>query len=80
MYSRSKYIVTEDNDVIIFSAVISHDYFSSVGLKIKSAGFCTIYSEDNNVHVSCFGESHSLIILSHPKEDQFLIERMLSND
>jgi len=75
---KRKYIITEKDDIIIFSECIRHDAF--LHLKPKSAGFVQFFVDDEGkVGVNCYGESISLKLKSLPGDNE-IAERLLLND
>jgi hypothetical protein len=76
-----KYLIFDDDAVIIFSAGVSHDSIArklsmSLGTvpEIISAGRFTI---DPGEGVTCYGNSPSLNICSRPDKDPIYIEQAL---
>ena len=67
--NNTKYIKTEDEDIIIFSEVINHSQFRN--WNPVSAGFIMFYTdkETGNPNCKCYGESISLGLKSNPEED-----------
>jgi len=67
-----KYVVIDDNDMIIFPPTMSHAQFKNFG-NITSAGLIRIFGgEGPGAGVRCFGESTSLKIRSSPEHDEWV--------
>jgi hypothetical protein len=63
-----KYIITKDNDIIIFSAGMNHSDFKHMN-PIR-AGFISIgVDKEGNPDCSCYGRSISLDMESDPQKD-----------
>ena len=63
-----KYIITKDNDIIIFSAAMNHSDFRHMN-PIR-AGFISIgVDKEGNPDCSCYGRSISLDMESDPQKD-----------
>lgn len=76
MKNDVKYVVTKDDEMIIFGATISHDEF--IGFKPIRAGFINFSSnEDGNPTCQCYGSSFSLRMESDPEKDTFLAQMIL---
>jgi hypothetical protein len=56
---RLKYIIFDDNSFVIFDENQKHSEACN-RLDIQSAGFCSIDMLDNDIIVTCWGESISL--------------------
>lgn len=74
-----KYIITKDNEVIIFSNSLTHiqvqQQLSYVICKeMKGAGFVTVHDSGE---VNCYGESVSLKIKSRGDEDAEIVGRQI---
>ena len=62
---KFKYVITQDNQVLMFDESIAHSEFKHRG--IKSAGFVQFYYEDE-VKAHCYGKSVSLRL--SPSQEQ----------
>ena len=72
-----KYIIFDDVYVVVFTATIKHvDVARNIGMQPTSAGFCRIFSEDDKMEISAWGESVSLDI-SSKEDDADIIRRCL---
>ena len=75
---RVKYIVTEEEKIVIFSELQQHSEFSR--FSPISAGFISIgLDEKGGLSCSCYGSSVSLKLDSRPKEDTELANRQIIN-
>lgn len=73
---KTKYIRTKDNDIIVFPAGISHDFFQH--LKPISAGFIAFGVDDGEQPtVHCYGGSDSLGLESSPDDSRIARQRIL---
>ena len=67
-----KYVVINENDMIIFPPTMSHSQFKNMG-NITSAGLIRIYGgEGSGAGIRCFGESTTLSIRSKPQHDELV--------
>ena len=74
----AKYIVTKNNDMIVFTTAIQHSRFRH--LEPKSAGFISFGKGENGyASASCHGESISLRLKSNPEEDNRLAKMQILN-
>ena len=71
---KIKYIIYEDCFPVLFSEANKHSDFRT-GQEITSAGFCSVFFENEKICVKVYGESISLKLKSKP-EDAELIERL----
>lgn len=73
---KAKYIITKDEDIIIFSARLKHsDFFD---FKPIRAGFIAIgVDKQGSLTFDCFGESVSLRLKSSPEKDNVIAERQI---
>ena len=72
MMDNGKYIVLNSSNIIIFSAILSHNEVAAgfTNNKVTSAGFIVTDVDDSNeVRVQCFGKSMTLNIESDPDND-----------
>jgi len=76
---RVKYIRTKENQIIVFSELLTHDQFKN--FDPISAGFISIRSiEVEGRHTSsctCYGESVSLDLKSRPEKDTELARKQI---
>lgn len=75
MYLKTKYIVTANNEIIVFPEIIQHSQFRH--FHPKSAGFISFYNNKGNIECTCYGESVSLDLKSREKEDTDIANRQL---
>ena len=72
-----KYIITKDNDIIIFSAAMNHSDFKHMN-PIR-AGFISIgVDKEGNPDCSCYGRSISLDMESDPQKDTLKAKLILN--
>lgn len=71
---QNKYVITEDNDVIIFSPALKHEVFKS--RNPISAGFVYLNVEDGKITAECFGSSVSLGLESRPSDSELVTRRL----
>lgn len=68
MHFEIKYVITDNEEIIVFSELLSHDTFKR--LNPISAGFITFNTNsDGHISCKCYGESISLDLKSRPAED-----------
>jgi len=74
---KQKYIITLDNNIVVFSELLQHSefkYFSPI-----RAGFITFgVNKHGNPTCSCYGESISLRLKSNPEADTEIAKRQLN--
>lgn len=76
MYLKTKYIVTQNNEIITFPETIQHSEFKH--FNPKSAGFISFGLDENRKMIcNCYGESISLGLKSREREDTDLANRQL---
>ena len=79
MYLKQKYIVTDQNVMIVFSELMTHDEFRM--FHPKSAGFISIGAENEDEYalptVVCHGESISLRLKSAESDTALAVEQIL---
>jgi hypothetical protein len=76
-FRRVKYVITETQDVIVFSETLEHAQFKS--FNPISAGFISFgVNKNGNPSCSCYGESISLGMKSDPERDTMLANRKFS--
>jgi hypothetical protein len=77
MFGRTKYIITEHNEIIVFPELFQHSDFRH--FKPKSAGFISFgINKEGNPSCSCYGESISLGLKSDPENDTKIAKRQLN--
>lgn len=77
MFSRVKYVVTKEREIIVFSELMQHSDFKH--FQPISAGFISFgVDKGGNPSCSCYGESISLGIKSNPEEDTLMAKRQLN--
>ena len=77
MYSRVKYIVTEENDIIVFNEILNHSDFRK--FNPVRAGFISFgVNKQGNPTCSCYGESISLGLKSDPVKDTLIAKLKLN--
>lgn len=76
MWTRVKYVITKDKEIIVFSELFNHSDFRSNNP--ISAGFISFGVKDGNPTCSCYGESISLGLKSNPEEDTMIAKRQLN--
>ena len=73
---KLKYIITSNNQIIVFSELIQHKEFRH--FNPISAGFISFgVNKQGNPTCSCYGESISLSLISRPLEDTLIAKRQL---
>jgi len=83
MHFKQKYVVTEENKMIVFPELFNHKDFAD--WNPISAGFISIWvkmEKANNcsypiITCTCYGESFSLKLKSRPEEDARLAEEQI---
>lgn len=72
-----KYVITKDNEPVLFSKNILHNTISK---NIISAGFLILFVDinTNKYRVKCFGESTTLNLKSDILKDKLIIESFLN--
>lgn len=77
MLYKAKYIITSENEIIIFSPSISHVAFKH--MNPISAGFIYFGKDntrtDGKIFCSCYGESETLNLKSREEEDENIAMR-----
>lgn len=74
---KVKYIVTSNNEIIIFPELIQHKDF--IHFNPISAGFISFgINKQGNPTCSCYGESVSLSLISRPLEDTIIAKKQLN--
>ena len=77
MFSKVKYIITRDNDIIVFGETLQHKEFSHMD-PIR-AGFISFgINKEGNPTCGCYGESISLKLKSDPDLDTKIAKRQLN--
>ena len=74
---KVKYVITGNNEIIVFSELIQHSEFRH--FNPISAGFISFgVNKQGNPTCSCYGESVSLSLISRPLEDTIIAKRQLN--
>ena len=74
---KVKYVITGNNEIIVFSELIQHSEFRR--FNPISAGFISFgVNKQGNPTCSCYGESVSLSLISRPLEDTIIAKRQLN--
>lgn len=77
MFSRVKYVITKEREIIVFSELMQHSDFKH--FQPISAGFISFgVNKEGNPSCNCYGESISLGIKSNPEEDTLMAKRQLN--
>lgn len=77
MFSRVKYVITKEREIIVFSELMQHSDFKH--FQPISAGFISFgINKEGNLSCNCYGESISLGIKSNPEEDTIMAKRQLN--
>ena len=76
MYTRVKYVITKDEQIIVFDEMFNHSDFSKFN-PIR-AGFISFGARDGNPSCSCYGESFTLNMKSDPERDTLIAKRRLN--
>jgi len=77
MWLKQKYVMTENNVIIVFPELLQHSDFKH--FNPISAGFISFgVNKDGNHSCSCYGESISLGLKSRPNEDTIIAKRQLN--
>jgi hypothetical protein len=79
MRLNQKYVITEHGEIIVFPELIQHStfrYFNPISTGFISFGL----NEEGNPTCSCYGESHSLNLVSKPEDDTKIAIRQLGMD
>ena len=77
MFSKVKYIITSEKEIVVFGEVMQHKEFRH--LNPIRAGFISFgVNKEGNPSCSCYGESVSLGIKSDPIEDTKIAKRQLN--
>ncbi len=75
--TRVKYVVTDNNEIIIFGEAMNHSTFKN--FNPTSAGFISFgVNKDGNPSCTCYGKSVSLKLESNPEQDTLLAKRRLN--
>lgn len=74
---RVKYIITNNDEIIVFTELLNHSDFKR--FDPISAGFISIgVDKAGNPTCGCWGESISLNMKSRPEEDAIIAKRQLN--
>jgi hypothetical protein len=77
MFTKVKYIITKDKEIIVFGEVMQHKDFSH--MQPIRAGFISFgINKEGNPSCSCYGESISLGLKSDAIEDTKIAKRQLN--
>jgi len=77
MFTKVKYIITKDNEIVVFGELMQHIDFRHLG-PIR-AGFMTFgVNSQGNPTCSCYGRSVSLQMDSDPEKDTAIAKRQLN--
>ena len=77
MYLKTKYVITKDKIIIVFSELLQHSEFK--WFNPISAGFISFgVNQQGNPSCECYGESVSLGLKSNPEEDTKIAKRQLN--
>lgn len=77
MWLKTKYVITSNNEIIIFPELLQHSEFRC--FEPISAGFISFgVNKQGNPTCSCYGESISLGLSSRPEEDTNIAKRQLN--
>ena len=77
MFTKVKYIITKDNEIVVFGELMQHSDFRH--LDPIRAGFMTFgVSSQGNPSCSCYGRSVSLQMDSDPEKDTAIARRQLN--
>jgi hypothetical protein len=75
--NKVKYVVTADNEIIIFGEAMNHSAFKS--FNPISAGFISFgVNKQGNPSCICYGKSVSLQLESNTEQDTLLAKRRLN--
>ena len=76
MYLKKKYIITDNEEIIVFTELIQHSKFRN--FNPISAGFISFgINKQGNPTCSCYGESISLGLESRPEKDTIIAKMQL---
>lgn len=77
MFNNVKYIITKDNDIIVFGEIFNHSDFRHMD-PIR-AGFISFgVNKEGNPSCYCYGKSISLDMVSDPELDTQIAKRQLN--
>lgn len=76
MLTNIKYVITENDYIIVFPGLFNHSDFRHYNP--KRAGFISFGVKDGNPTCSCYGESFSLGLKSDPEKDTLIAKRQLN--
>ena len=83
MMNNSKYVIFNENQVVMFDGIFDHSDFLKMeyeGFKITSAGFFTVHPSKENYGISVctnYGDSHSLQMGPKPLDKDVIKSRIL---
>lgn len=77
MFSKVKYIITKDNEIVVFGEIMGHKDFRH--LDPIRAGFISFgINKEGNPSCSCYGKSVSLSLKADEVEDTKIAKRQLN--
>jgi len=77
MFTKVKYIITKDNEIVVFGELMQHSDFRH--LDPIRAGFISFgVNSQDNPSCSCYGRSVSLQMDSDPEKDTAIARRQLN--
>jgi hypothetical protein len=77
MFTKVKYIITKDNEIVVFGELMQHSDFRH--LDPIRAGFISFgVNSQGNPTCSCYGRSVSLQMDSDPEKDTLIAKRQLN--
>jgi hypothetical protein len=77
MFTKVKYIITKDNEIVVFGELMQHSDFRHLG-PIR-AGFISFgVNKHGNPTCSCYGRSVSLQMDSDSEKDTAIAKRQLN--
>ena len=77
MFTKVKYIITKDNEIVVFGELMQHSDFRH--LDPIRAGFISFgVNGQGNPSCSCYGRSVSLQMDSDPEKDTAIAKRQLN--
>ena len=74
--TRTKYIVIEDENIIIFPETLVHKEVADKFGNVIRAGFCQIFTDGSDIIYHCFGRSDSLNLESDVEMDSYLLQNL----
>ena len=77
MFSKVKYIVTKDNEIVVFGEIMQHSDFRHMN-PIRAGFIAFGVNKEGNPTCSCYGKSISLGMDSDPELDTQIAKRQLN--